>query len=474
MRRAWVAALGVFVFAAMSVAASAQQAPSLEQGAPPIAHEFPPAPPANETAAQRQARWQSWHDANPNIEVEIAAFVQASSAQSAAYRAQLDALRAALAADPYAAIRRQSERLTPAQRQDTLGIFSNAFALWQAGQFDAAEVLFVRGLDLDPANAPANYYLGDILKRKNDNDRAGDHMRRAVAFGPNSQQAALAEVALRTLPAASTEPEAIRAAPPAIFDATNRPTALWDCASCPEMAVIPAGSVTIGSPDFERGRDSDEGPQQRVTIARPFSVGRFEVTFEEWSACTRGGGCQGNSAPGDGGWGRGRRPVINVSWNDAQEYVRWLSQRTGHEYRLLTEAEWEYVARAGTTSAYWWGDAADHEHANYGAEGGNVGRAFGSDVWRNTAPVGAFPANPFGLFETSGNVWEWVQDCFSPAYLTIIRNASAHSPASCRNYVGRGGFWGVPSVWLRIADRRADPADARYDGLGFRVARELP
>ena len=127
-----------------------------------------------------------------------------------------------------------------------------------------------------------------------------------------------------------------------------------ECANCPEMVVVPAGSFTMGSPENEEQRNNNEGPQHRVTIAKPFAVGRFAVTFDEWDACVAAGGCNGYIPP-DQGWGRGRRPVINVSWNDAKAYVAWLSGTTEKNYRLLSEAEREYVARAGTTTPFWWG-----------------------------------------------------------------------------------------------------------------------
>jgi formylglycine-generating enzyme required for sulfatase activity len=168
----------------------------------------------------------------------------------------------------------------------------------------------------------------------------------------------------------------------------------------------------MGSPASEAGRDAAEGPQRPVTIARPFAVGKYEVTFAEWDACVAAGGC--SHRPGDNRWGRGSRPVINVSWDDITlEYLPWLSRKTGKTYRLLTEAEWEYAARGATSAsapskAYWWGDRASHEYANYGKDQCCDGLKQGRDQWVNTAPVGQFPANPFGLHDMHGNVWEWV------------------------------------------------------------------
>ena len=156
-----------------------------------------------------------------------------------------------------------------------------------------------------------------------------------------------------------------------------------DCAECPEMVVIPAGSFLMGSPESEKGRDSDEGPQHRVTIPAPFAAGVYEVTFEEWDACVADGGC-GGYRPDDEGWGRGRRPVINVSWREAQAYINWLSQKTGGEYRLLSEAEWEYAARAGTTTRYSFGNSISRSKANFDESG-------------KTVSVGSYKSNNFGL-----------------------------------------------------------------------------
>src|SRR5262249_30260931 len=158
--------------------------------------------------------------------------------------------------------------------------------------------------------------------------------------------------------------------------------------------------------ESEEGRFSDEGPQHEVRILRPFAVGRFAVTFDEWDACMADGGCNGYR-PEDQGWGRGRRPVINVSWHGAQAYVAWLSRKTGQGYRLLTEAEWEYAARAGTTTPFWWGSAISADQANY--DGSYVYRNGPKGEYRRqTVEVDSFRPNDWGLYQVHGNVWEWV------------------------------------------------------------------
>ena len=238
-------------------------------------------------------------------------------------------------------------------------------------------------------------------------------------------------------------------------------TTLQDCPECPEMVVVPEGSFMMGSTS---GSD-DERPVHEVTFARPFAVGVYEVTFAEWDACVSDGGC-GGYRPDDAGWGRGRRPVIHVSWEDAQAYVRWLSGRTGEAYRLLNESEWEYVARAGTTTRYWWGNEIGRNRANCDECGSR---------WDNdrTAPVGSFSPNAFGLQDVHGNVWEWVEDCWNDSYNGAPSDGSAWESGECGVRVLRGGSWFIGPWGLRSAYRYGAAAGSRYNGLGFRVARTL-
>jgi formylglycine-generating enzyme required for sulfatase activity len=238
-----------------------------------------------------------------------------------------------------------------------------------------------------------------------------------------------------------------------------------DCEQCPEMVVIPAGKVLMGSPEREVGRSPTEGPQQEVAFARPFAVGKFEVTFDEWDACVAAGGCA--HKPTDEGWGRGRQPVINVSWSDAQVYVSWLAKKTGKPYRLLSEAEWEYAARAGKTTRYPWGDEPGTNLANFDGSGSR---------WsgRRTAPVGSFEANAFGLHDMIGNVWEWVEDCWNESYGDAPLDGRAWESGDCGRRVLRGGSWGSKPEVARAAVRgRIEPGNRNYLGVGFRLARTL-
>ena len=244
-----------------------------------------------------------------------------------------------------------------------------------------------------------------------------------------------------------------------------------DCAACPEMIVVPAGSFLMGSPDAEEGRREDEGPLHRVTFAAPFAVGIYEVTFDEWDACVAGGGC-GGYRPEDL-WGRGRHPVIFVTWNDAQSYVQWLSDKTGKRYRLLSELEWEYMARAGPRTPFHTGSTISTDQANY--DGNHVyGPSGRKGVYRRkTVPVGSFPANAYGLHDVHGNVWEWVQDCWNGNYQGVLRGGKAWESGNCPNRVLRGGSWIYDPGVLRSAIRARTSTGNRDSDLGFRVARTL-
>ena len=247
--------------------------------------------------------------------------------------------------------------------------------------------------------------------------------------------------------------------------ATYKPgQVLRDCDICPEMVVIPTGSFVMGSAESEKDRDTDEGPQRKIEVRQPFAVGKFEVTFEEWDACVAAAGC--TERPEDNGWGRGRQPVMNVSWEGAQAYAAWLSKKTGKYYRLLSEAEWEYVARAGSTSRYPWGDEPGTNQANFDGSGSR---------WsgKQTAPVGSFPTNAFGVHDMIGNVWEWTDDCYKPNYEGASPDVRPRSSAVCGVRVVRGGSWLSTAVNARVAIRNGfEPAD-RISYLGFRLARTL-
>ena len=237
------------------------------------------------------------------------------------------------------------------------------------------------------------------------------------------------------------------------------------------MVTILPGTFMMGSPQDEARRDANEGPRHKVTIDYPFEVGKFEVTFSEWNACVAGGGCRGHR-PNDGGWGKGNRPVINVSWQDAKSYIKWLRRRTGLNYRLLSEAEWEYVARAGQEGPFSMGYSIGAYDANFNGEKPYGGGPSGPYL-RKTVPVGSYPANAFGLHDIHGNVYEWVEDCWSPNHSGAPANGSARKDGDCKFRVMRGGSWVTHGYQMRASKRLRYTTDYRYDDYGFRVARTL-
>ena len=232
---------------------------------------------------------------------------------------------------------------------------------------------------------------------------------------------------------------------------------------CPEMIVLPAGTFSMGSPATETGRDKNEGPLHDVTIGRPFAVSKFDVTFAEWDACVSVHWC---SQVKDSDMGRGTKPVINVSWDEAQEYVAWLSKMTGQPYRLLTEAEWEYVARAGSGTAYFWGATIGEGNADCNGCGSQWDK-------RETSPVGSFKPNAFLVYDMAGDVWQWVQDCYHDDYSGAPTDDSAWTSEGCTRHVVRGGSYADLPLSLRSATRSKDSADARIDNIGIRVGRTL-
>jgi formylglycine-generating enzyme required for sulfatase activity len=238
----------------------------------------------------------------------------------------------------------------------------------------------------------------------------------------------------------------------------------------PEMVVITAGKFMMGQLAYYSSIDNLT-PRHRVAIPRPIAVGKYAVTFDEFDCFVAADGY--DHRPGDKGFGRGRRPVIDVSWHDARAYVAWLGRQTGKDYRLLSEAEWEYAARAGTLTLYYFGETISTDQANYDNddpyESGRKG------VYREqTVPVGTFPANAFGLHEMYGNVYEWVEDCWHSNYTGAPANGSAWTQGGDDDYrVNRGGSWLDEPWFLTSATRNRDLATIRHFDLGFRVARTL-
>jgi formylglycine-generating enzyme required for sulfatase activity len=265
-----------------------------------------------------------------------------------------------------------------------------------------------------------------------------------------------------------------------------------ECNICPEMVVIPPGTFIMGSTETERYREHDEG-QHRVTIDYSFAVSKAPIIWDQWEACARDAMCDGQSVEtalrkekqgkAETGeyidYGRGNRPVVGISWWDAQVFVGWLNKKTGKDhYRLLTEAEYEYAARAGTSTAYWWGEEPSHEYANYGRDADQElgGAAEGRDIWVDeTSPVCSFPVNGFGLCDMAGNVYQWVEDCYEADGTKLPADGSAVKSGNCNVRGFRGNSFMSDTKSLRSANRAfVYSPDARGRSfLGIRVARNL-
>jgi formylglycine-generating enzyme required for sulfatase activity len=276
-----------------------------------------------------------------------------------------------------------------------------------------------------------------------------------------------------TAPAAS-------APSPSTADALKPGREFKDCAACPPMIVVPSGQFVMGSPPTESGRADNEGPTHVVAIASAFAIGKYEITFDDWEACVTDRRC---ARADDSGFGRGRRPVINVSHENAQGYVTWLSEKTKQKYRLPTEAEWEYAARAGSDKARFWGNSEDAT-CQYANVFNAATRAKYKDVERKafrcddgfveTAPVGSLKPNKFGLYDMLGNVWEWVEDCWNGSYAGAPTDGSAWKAGDCSKRVLRGGGWYYGPNNARSAKRLKSEPGRQGNDVGFRIARTLP
>lgn len=234
---------------------------------------------------------------------------------------------------------------------------------------------------------------------------------------------------------------------------------ITDCPLCPVLVSLPPGEFTMGS----NSSDPTERPAFRVSIRTAFAIGKYEVTIEQWNACIDGGGCPkvtiDNSRPPN-------TPVRDVSWDDAQLYVTWLAKLTGKPYRLPTEAEWEYSARGGTTTRYWWGEQMTTGKANCKDCG---------DPWKADGPtdVGSFAPNPFGLYDVNGSVWEWVSDCWHSSYQRAPSDGRSWDEPDCRVRVVRGGSWREGAAYMPSTTRFKYDASVRQSQNGFRVARPV-
>ena len=294
----------------------------------------------------------------------------------------------------------------------------------------------------------------------------------AAAVAPPTQPAPAASVAA---PASKPAPSLSVGPAPTIAADDPGGEVFKECDHCPEMVVVPAGKTMLGSPIGESGRQTTEMTPHEVDVAKPFAVGRATITFDEWDACLAEGGCA-NWRPGDYGFGRGGRPVIFVSWSDAQSYVDWLKRKTGQPYRLLSEAEWEYAARGCLDlkcpyAPFWFG-AITPEIAVYDSRHSYQGSPKAAPALK-TAPAESGKPNPFGLYNILGNVRQWAADCWNATPSSAPSNGAPVSTGDCTAHATRGGSWDDKPAELRAAARSWESADERSPYVGFRVARTL-
>ena len=351
---------------------------------------------------------------------------------------------------------------------------------------------YARGLGVVQDYVEAHKWLNLAASR---GEAAAVEEREALAARMTPQQVATAQER-----AAAWRPGADRAAEggEAVARRWQAGTRFRDCAECPELVVVPAGSFRMGSPESEAGRYDTEGPVHRVEIGRPFAVGVYEVTRGEYSRFVSATGhSSGNScATYEGGkweWRSGRHwrspgfrqtdahPVVCVNWDDAKAYVRWLSEKTEKAYRLLSESEWEYMARGGKKTARYWGKSVSKQCRHANGAGLEAKEHYSDWTWTvscndghvHTSPVGSYKENNYGLHDVLGNVWEWVEDCWNEDYRGAPADGSAWESGDCSQRVLRGGSWDYDPRNLRSANRYWIDSGYRYFYLGFRVARTL-
>jgi formylglycine-generating enzyme required for sulfatase activity len=257
---------------------------------------------------------------------------------------------------------------------------------------------------------------------------------------------------------------------PEIEQALKPKDSFKECDACPEMVVVPKGFFTMGTPITEVDRYKGEDPLHRVSFARPFAVGRFTISFDEWDACLADGGCDGNKGD-DHGFGRGRMPAQGISFDAAKAYLAWLSRKVGRTYRLPSESEREYFARAGTTTPFWFGKTISPQDAAYAASTPYANGPRGVDS-KGPAVVDSYAPNPFGLYQVHGNVWEWTEDCFNKRYTEDTPTDGAPwLEGDCTRRMVRGGIWNWSADKSRSGYR--DDALASGGGNSFRVVRTL-
>nr|WP_255517638.1 formylglycine-generating enzyme family protein [Herbaspirillum sp. SJZ107] len=323
--------------------------------------------------------------------------------------------------------------------------------------------------DVVPKASPEQFELA-FWNSVKDSTHAADYAAYLKAY-PKGRFAALAQARIARLGAppgtlqSSPQPPAPAPAPVPVLPAPAPATPntviadIKDCPACPALVSLPGGTFTMGS----NTSDPSEKPAHPVTIGAPFAIGKYEVTVQQWNACANAGACPKIPQPAGTG---ANAPMRDVSWEDAQQYVKWLGSVSARPYRLPTEAEWEFAARGGTATPFWWGEQMAAGKANCKECG---------PPWSDTRPAdtGSFAANPYGLYDTSGSVWEWVADCWHASYKNAPGDGRAWDQPDCTLRVIRGGSWREGAAYMVASTRFRYDAGVRHAQNGFRVARGL-
>jgi len=319
--------------------------------------------------------------------------------------------------------------------------------------------------DVVPKASPEQFELA-FWNSVKDSTHAADYEAYLKAY-PKGRFAALAQARIARLGAPpgtpQTSPQAPAPVPAPPAAAPARPATgsadIKDCPACPALVSLPGGTFTMGS----NTSDPSEKPAHPVTIGAPYAIGKYEVTVQQWNACANAGACPKIPQPAGTG---ANAPMRDVSWEDAQQYVKWLSSVSARPYRLPTEAEWEFAARGGTATPFWWGTQMATGKANCKECG---------PPWTDTHPAdsGSFGANAYGLYDTSGSVWEWVADCWHASYKNAPGDGRAWDQPDCALRVIRGGSWREGAAYMVASTRFRYDAGVRHAQNGFRVARSL-
>ena len=445
--------------------------------------------------AQREAAFKSWQAANPGIARKIGELKEKTAVLVSAHAEQVKADAKAR----MEALIAHSRALSAEQKANIDALLQKAAHAAAVDDCAQAVTLFRQVLDIDPGNGDANFWLGDCLRRQGHLEEAAAYMTRATTIPPSGPETDNHYTkAMMTLQRMPVPPDPRIGEPPFLFRVADAPAEVWDAPEAPVMVIIPAGEFTMGSPPTEEFHEPQESPQHRVTIGYSLAFAKYNITRGEFAAFVDATGYIAKDGQGCAIWPDYPKssfkrdpdadwrtpgftqtdddPVVCVNYHDGVAYGAWLTQKTGHTYRLPSEAEWEYAIRGGTTTTYYWGDEITSGQATCDGCNGPLGPG-------KPTPGGLYPPNPFGLYDMSGNVWKWLADCWNNTYVGTPADGSVWESGNCQMRGRRTGSWfnvaharpgdRRPPTRLRSAARVGSIPDFRYASFGLRIVREL-